>query len=98
MTVRFSKEFEKSAKKFSGKLKESIKIVILEIRAAQTVSEIGNCTKLIGFNSVYRIRLGNYRIFFLLEIEAHTVFLKYLVSRGEAYSKKYKEKLQFYDQ
>ena len=97
MKVKFSKEFEKSAKQLAGKYKESLKHVILEIRTVQSVGDIGNCKKLIGYNSVYRIRLGNYRIFFLLEISEQTVFLKYLVNRGEAYNKEYKERLKIYD-
>ena len=76
---------------------ESLKNVIVEIRAAQSEGDIGNCKKLIGYNSIYRIRMGDYRVFFLLEIVELTVFLKYLVSRGEAYSKEYQEKLTLND-
>ena len=94
MNIKFSKEFEKSAKKLSGKYKESLKDVILEIRAAQSVDDIENCKKLVGYNSIYRIRIGGYRAFFLLEIVEQTVFLQYLVSRGEAYGKKYQERLK----
>jgi len=97
MNIKISKEFEKSARKLSGKYKESLKDAILEIQAAQSVGDIGNCKKLIGYNSIYRIRLGDYRVFFLLEIVEQTVFLKYLVSRGEAYSKEYQEKLKLND-
>jgi len=97
MNIKISKEFEKSARKLSGKYKESLKDVILEIRAAQSVGDIGNCKKLIGYNSIYRIRLGDYRVFFLLEIVELTVFLKYLTSRGESYSKEYQEKLKLND-
>ena len=97
MNIKISKEFEKSARKLSGKHKESLKNVILEIRAAQSTGDIGNCKKLIGYNSIYRIRLSDYRIFFLFEIVDQTVFLKYLVNRGEAYSKQYQEKLKFND-
>jgi len=98
MNIKISKEFEKSARKLSGKYKESLRNVILEIRAVQSVGNIGNCRKLIGYSSVYRIRLGNYRMFFLLEIVEQTVFLKYLVSRGDAYNKEYQEKLKQSDQ
>jgi mRNA-degrading endonuclease RelE of RelBE toxin-antitoxin system len=98
MNIKISKEFEKAAKKLSEKYKEPLKNVILEIRAVQSVGEIGNCRKLVGYNSVYRIRLGDYRMFFLLEIVEQTVFLKYLVSRGDAYSKEYQEKLKQNDQ
>ena len=99
MNYRVSKEFEKSAKKLSGKYKESLKIVIQEIKAAQSLNDIGNCKKLVGYNSVYRIQMGGYRTFFLLEIEeqTQTIFLKYLVSRGDAYSKEYQEKLKLSD-
>jgi mRNA-degrading endonuclease RelE of RelBE toxin-antitoxin system len=97
MNIKISKEFEKSARKLSGKYKESLKNVILGIRVAQSVGDIGNCKKLIGYNSIYRIHLGDYRVFFLLEIVEQTVFLKYLVSRGEAYSKEYQEKLKHID-
>ena len=97
MNIRISKEFEKSAKKLTGKYKESLKNVIVEIRAAQFVEDIENCRKLIGYKSVYRIRLGNYRMFFLLEVVEQTVFLKYLVGRGDAYSKEYQEKLKLND-
>ena len=36
MNIRVSKEFEKSAKKLSGKYKETLKQTILEIKFAQT--------------------------------------------------------------
>ena len=97
MNIKISKEFEKSARKLSGKYKEALKSAILEIRAASSVTDIGNCRKLVGYNAIYRIRLGDYRMFFLLEIVEQTVFLKYLVSRGEAYSKEYQEKLKLND-
>jgi len=97
MNIKISKEFEKSARKLSGKYKESLKNVILEIRAAQSIGEIGNCKKLVGYHSAYRIRLGDYRVFFLLEVVEQIVFLKYLVNRGEAYNKEYQEKMKLHD-
>jgi mRNA-degrading endonuclease RelE of RelBE toxin-antitoxin system len=93
MNIRVSKEFEKSAKKLSGKYKESLKNVVSEIRTANSINDIGNCIKLAGYDTVYRVRMGSYRIFFLLEIREQTAYLKYLVSRGEAYSKEYQHKL-----
>ena len=97
MKIKISKEFEKSARKLPEKYKEALKNVILEIRVANSVGDIRNCKKLIGYKSIYRIRLGDYRVFFLLEIIELTVFLKYLVGRGEAYSKEYQEKLKLND-
>ena len=97
MNICISKEFEKSARKLSGKYKESLKDVILEIKAARSVAEISNCKKLINYNSVFRIRIGDYRAFFLLEIINDIVYLKYLVNRGEAYGKAYQSKLKKMD-
>ena len=97
MNIRVSKEFEKSAKKLSGKYKETLKQTILEIKSAQSINEITDCKKLVGFNSVYRVRMGYYRLFFVLEIVENTAFLKYLVSRGEAYQKNNLEILRKFD-
>ena len=94
MNIRISKEFEKSARKLSGKYKESLKKIILEIKSAKSVDEISGCKKLMGYNTVFRIRMGDYRAFFLLEIIDETIFLKYLVRRGEAYGKTYQSKLK----
>jgi len=94
MNIRISREFEKSAKKLSGKYKESLKKTILEIKLAKWVDEINNCKKLTGYSTVFRIRMGDYRIFFLFEIIENTICLKYLVHRGEAYGKAYQNKLK----
>ena len=94
MNIRISKEFEKSARKLSGKYKESLKTMLLEIKSTESIEEITNCRKLIGYNNIYRIRMGDYRSFFLFEIVEQTIYLKYLVSRGEAYNKEYQQKLK----
>ena len=48
---------------------------------------------------VYRIRLGDYRALFTLEIEfsGDTIFFQYLAPRGEAYGKKMKTELKRID-
>jgi len=53
---------------------------------------------LLGYDNVYRIRIGNLRAFFIFHIQVidDCVFFKYLVLTGEAYDKKYKEKLVVY--
>jgi mRNA-degrading endonuclease RelE of RelBE toxin-antitoxin system len=94
MKIRISKEFEKTARKLSGKYKESLKKMILEIKSAQSVEEISDCKKLVGYDSIYRVRMGDYRAFFFLEIKDNTAFLKYLVSRGEAYNKAYQNRFK----
>ncbi len=87
MKTEFSKLFIKSAKKLSGKYKEALRVTILEVEKASTIQELCNCKKLVGFDKVYRIRIGNYRAFFLFTIIDDTVYFEYLVPRGEAYKK-----------
>lgn len=99
MNVEYSKDFEKSVKKLSGKMLDSIRRVIAEVKNAESIKEITDCKKLVGYRNVYRIRIGDYRAFFTFHIEIvnDTVIFRYLVSRGEAYDKKMDESLKRID-
>ena len=99
MNVEYSKDFEKSVKKLSGKNLDSIRIVITEVKTAENIKDITDCKKLVGYRNVYRIRIGDYRAFFTFHIEIvnDTVIFRYLVSRGEAYAKKTEESLKRID-
>ena len=99
MKVDYSKEFEKSLKKLSGKMLDSIRRVITEVKQAENIKDITDCTKLVGYSNIYRIRIGDYRAFFTFHIELvdDTVRFKYLTSRGEAYRKKVMTELKRID-
>ena len=101
MNIDFSKDFEKSVRKFSGKMLEAVREVIKEVRNAENIKDITDCKKLVGYRNVYRIRIGDYRAFFTFHIEIveDTVFFRYIVSRGEAYGngKKMNESLRHID-
>lgn len=99
MKIDYSKDFEKSLKKLSGKMLDSVRRVIREVKEAENIKDITDCKKLIGYRSVYRIRIGDYRALFTFHIEIvdDTIKFKYLVSRGEAYSKKMEQTLKHID-
>lgn len=99
MRVQYSEEFAKAMEKLSGKLRESVKDAINEVIDASCIEEISNCRKIETLNSVYRIRIGSRRAFFVLhiEIEGNLAKFEYLVSRGEAYDKKNMERLRLKD-
>lgn len=99
MNVQFSKEFEKSVRKLSGKMLDSVRRVITEVKEADSITDITDCKKLINYRSIYRIRIGDYRAFFTFHIEIvnDTVKFKYLAPRGEAYGKKIKTELRRID-
>ena len=90
MNIEYSKDFEKSVKKLSGKMLDSVRGVISEVKNAESIKAITDCKKLVGYRNVYRIRIGDYRAFFTFHVEIinDTVIFRYLVSRGEAYAKK----------
>lgn len=96
MKVDFSKDFERSVRKLSGKMLSSIKEVIQEVIDAKDLNDITDCIRLTGYDYVYRIRIGDYRAFFVFHIQIidDTVMFEYLVSRGEAYDKKMEQKLR----
>ena len=96
MRVEYSKAFVKAVKKLSGKMLDSVRAAIQEVIDAQSVDQITDCKKLVGFDFIYRIRMGDYRAFFTfhVRIEGDTVFFQYLLPRGEAYDKKNQENLR----
>lgn len=96
MNVEYSKAFLKAVEKLSGKLLASVLDTIREVKKAKSVDEITDCKKLVAYKSIYRIRIGDYRAFFIFHVKIadDTVQFEYLVSRGEAYDKKIKSELR----
>ncbi len=99
MNVEYSKSFVKAVKKLSGKDLQSVSNVIQEVKNAQTITEITDCKRLVNYDNVYRIRIGGYRAFFTFHIEivGDIVTFQYLVSRGQAYTKKMETELKRLD-
>ena len=63
MEIRFEASFERDIKAIRDKqLLKLVKDVIDEVKEAEDLSEIRNLTKLRGYKSFYRMRLGEYRI------------------------------------
>ena len=99
MKVRFSKPFMKAVRKLSGKQKDSVIHVIDEVMKARCVEEITDCIRLVGYANVYRIRIGGLRAFFTFHVEIieGVVHFQYLISRGQAYTKKIEKELKRID-
>ena len=63
MRVQYLSKFSKDLDKIIlPAVKKSILNVIEEVKAADSINQIGNVKKLVGFKSAYRIRVGQYRI------------------------------------
>lgn len=96
MKFTFSKAFIKSSLRLSGKMKTSLQKALKEIEKANSIDEITDCKKLTNFNYTYRIRIGGYRAFFIfhVHIKDDVILFQYLLTRGEAYTKKNMDKLR----
>jgi len=86
MNVEYSRQFEKAAYKLTGKYKNSLKRIILEVKQAKSISEVSGCIKLVSSKQYYRIRMGDYRLILLLREANDTVIFEILLSRGEIYN------------
>lgn len=63
MRVEFSKEFEKSVRKLSGKMLDSVREAIQEVMDAEGIEALTDCKKLVDYDFIYRLRIGSYRAF-----------------------------------
>ena len=99
MKVEYSKVFIKAVNKLSGKQRDSVRDAIAEVKKAQGLEEITDCIRMVGYHTVYRIRIGGYRAFFTFHVEIvdDVVKFQYIVSRGQAYTKKIEKELKRLD-
>ena len=55
MKVEFSKAFIKASKHLSGKMLDSLRRTIAEVKAAKDIQDITDCKELVGYRNIYRI-------------------------------------------
>lgn len=84
MKVRYEASFEKDLKSIGDKnLLKKIKKVIEEVQQADDSSSINNLKKLRGYDTFYRIRIGDYRIG--IEITGDKLIFTRFLHRKEIY-------------
>lgn len=84
MNLVFLNSFKKDVLKITNvKLKEQVKSVILAVEVAKSIKDLTNLKKLKGFQTAYRIRIGDYRLG--LYIENENVKMARLVKRNDIY-------------
>lgn len=85
MTVEFDKSFDKWLSKINNKpLLDRIEKVILQMESAESIQQIRNVRKLVGFETYYRVKLGNHRIGFE-RINKSTIRLIIIADRKDIY-------------
>ena len=84
MIIEFKKSFLKELKKLKNKhLKDSIIDCITQIESSQNITDIKNLKKLTGYESYYRIRIGDYRIG--IKIEDQIIYFVVFEHRKDIY-------------
>ncbi len=100
MKIIYRKSFVKEVGKITSRnkgLKELVAKAILNLKNAQSLKDIDNCKKLVGYNSVYRIKIDGYRAFFIHLTDENELILHYFAIRSKAYAKEMKTKLKSID-
>jgi mRNA interferase RelE/StbE len=63
MNVRFEAKFAKDLKQVSdGRLLKAVKELVLACKEVESLTEISQVKKLKGYDTFYRVRIGDYRI------------------------------------
>ncbi len=84
MKVKFESSFEKDLKLIKDrKLLNKLKSVIIECKNSDKLLDIKNLQKLKGYNTFYRIRIGNYRLG--IEVEKDTLIFTRFLHRKDIY-------------
>lgn len=52
MNVEFSKAIVKASKHLSGKILDSLRRTIVEVKAAKGIQDISDCKKLVGYRNI----------------------------------------------
>lgn len=83
MKYDYENSYLRDAKKLPESLREPIQNVILSVKEAKTLKDIPKLKKLSGYNNVYRIRIGDYRIG--LYVEGDILIFARILPRKEIY-------------
>lgn len=84
MKVIVTKQFDKDAEKELNKaMQMKLAELIEKLQQAASIDAVPNVKKLKGYKTAYRIRMGEYRIGFLLQTD--TILLSRVMNRKEIY-------------
>lgn len=81
MDVVYEASFARDLRRIREKrLRQRVKDVIGEVKAASDISQVGSLKKLQGWDTYYRIRLGDYRIGVEI-VDEKVIFVRFLHRR-----------------
>jgi len=77
MKIETRNSILKDLKKIPKEQKEKLEEIYQEFKLLDSIADMQNIKKLKGYDNFYRIRLGNYRLGFVIE-ENKVIFLRFL--------------------
>ncbi|MBK8902646.1 MAG: type II toxin-antitoxin system RelE/ParE family toxin [Anaerolineaceae bacterium] len=84
MNILYESSFARDLKRVKDKqMLRHVQDVLEQVKAANNLSDIPNLKKLQGFESYYRLRLGEYRLG--IEVEGQTVIFVRFLHRKDIY-------------
>lgn len=76
MEIQFDESFLKSLKKLKDrKVKDKLIELITNFENSENLSEIPNIKKMQGYETYYRVRIGDYRVGFELQTDKSILFI-----------------------
>lgn len=85
MKIRIEKSFDRDVEKIRDKnILRKLRDIISVIEKAHSIHEILHCKKIRGYNSFYRIKIGEYRLG-LEEVTSQEVILIKFLHRKDIY-------------
>ena len=86
MIIEFDKSFSKSLDRLKDLVtKKRIERIIQDFDRADTIINIKNVKKLVGFKSYYRIRIGDYRVIYQINDKDLSILIVRIGHRREIY-------------
>ena len=87
MKIIFDRSFSKSLNKLTDKeIRNKVEQIIIEVEAANSLSDAANAKKMQGFKTFYRIRIGDYHMGVELE-DTSTLRFIVVLHRKDIYKK-----------
>jgi mRNA interferase RelE/StbE len=87
--VTYRIEWKRSALREFKKLPQAIQTIVQQaVEKLRNDPRSGGCRKLAGFDSVYRVRIGDYRLVYEVQDKAILVYILRVRLRREAYREK----------
>tara|TARA_R100001086_G_scaffold35882_1_gene16236 strand:- start:46 stop:312 length:267 start_codon:yes stop_codon:yes gene_type:complete len=84
MKIKYHKSLEKDLRKINDKkIKQQLKLIILEMKEAKILDELKSIKKLTGHPNAFRMRIGSYRLGFYYE--NNILILARFVKRNDIY-------------